>query len=107
MRYLLPTCSNRNHTPKLCARPGLVILARGGHLGIMLSILSILIGLSALLMAIPAIIPFLGWANWFIVPFALFGALIGQFATGTGARNFCLAVAAFAMLRLWVGGGII
>ena len=72
----------------------------------MLSILSILIGLFALLMAIPAIIPFLGWANWFVVPVALFGALIGQFATGSGARNFCLAVAAFSMLRLWVGGGV-
>ena len=72
----------------------------------MLSILSILIGLFALLMAIPAIIPLLGWANWFVVPVALFGALIGQFATGSVARNFCLAVAAFSMLRLWVGGGV-
>jgi hypothetical protein len=72
----------------------------------MLSVLSILIGSFALLLAIPAIIPFLGWANWLIVPIALFGALVGQFSSGTGARNFCLAVAAFCMLRLWAGGGI-
>ena len=72
----------------------------------MLSLLSILIGAVALILAIPAIIPGLGWANWVIVPMALFGALIGQFAAGTGARNSCLAVAAFGMLRLWAGGGI-
>ncbi len=72
----------------------------------MASLLSILIGLVALILAIPAVIPFLGWANWLIVPIALFGALVGQFARGTGARNFCLFVAAFCMLRLWAGGGI-
>lgn len=69
--------------------------------------LSALIGLIAMLLAIPALIPFLGWANWVIVPIALSGALIGQFANGRGPRNFCLAVAAFGMLRLWIGGGLI
>jgi len=77
----------------------------------MLSLVSLLIGCVALLLAIPALIPFLGWANWLIVPLALLGALVGalvgQFAQGTGARNFCFFVAAFAMLRLWLGGGLI
>lgn len=73
----------------------------------MASLLSILIGLVALILAIPAILPFLGWANWLIIPIALFGALIGQFARGTGARNFCLIVALLCMLRLWLGGGIL
>lgn len=72
----------------------------------MLTILSVLFGAFALLLAIPATIPFLGWANWLIIPIALFGALIGQFANGTGARNFCLVVALLCMLRLWIGGGI-
>ncbi|BAK65281.1 hypothetical protein SLG_06060 [Sphingobium sp. SYK-6] len=72
----------------------------------MVSLLSVLIGAVALILAIPAIIPGLGWANWLIVPLALFGALVGQFASGNGARNFCLAVAAFGMLRLWAGGGL-
>ena len=70
-------------------------------------IASALIGFVAMLLAIPALIPFLGWANWVIVPIALAGALIGQFARGHGPRNFCLAVAAFGALRLWVGGGLI
>jgi hypothetical protein len=72
----------------------------------MLSLISILFGALALLLAIPAIIPFFGWANWLIIPIALFGALVGQFARGTGARNFCLVVALFCMLRLWAGGGL-
>jgi len=72
----------------------------------MLSFVSVLIGCFALLLAIPAFIPFLGWANWLIVPIALFGALIGQFAYTNGARNFCFIVAGICMLRLWLGGGI-
>ena len=73
----------------------------------MLSLLSVLIGALALLLAIPAFIPFLGWANWLIIPIALFGALIGQFASGKGARNFCLIVTAICMARLWLGGGLL
>ena len=73
----------------------------------MLSLISLLIGCVALMQAIPALIPFLGWANWLIVRLALLGALVGHFAQGTGARNFCFFVAAFAMLRLWLGGGIV
>ena len=84
----------------------LAITTRHGHGNPMLSLLSILIGTVALILAIPAILPLLGWLNWLIVPIALFGALIGQFSSGTGARNFCLAVAAFCMLRLWAGGGL-
>jgi hypothetical protein len=71
----------------------------------MLSLISVLIGAVALLLAIPAFVPFLGWANWLIVPIALFGALIGQFARTNGARNFCLIVAGICILRLWLGGG--
>lgn len=70
-------------------------------------LLSLIIGFTALILAIPAILPFLGIANWLIVPIALMGAFIGQFSSGKGPRNFCVAVAAFCMLRLWVGGGLL
>ena len=73
----------------------------------MFSLLSILIGSVALLLMLPAMLPLLGWANWLFVPLALLGALVGQAARGTGARNFCLMVAALGMLRLWLGGGIL
>lgn len=73
----------------------------------MLNILSALVGLLALILMIPTIIPFLGWANWLIVPVALFGALIGVFSSKTGGRNFCLIVALLGIVRLSLGGGII
>lgn len=53
----------------------------------MLNILSGLIGLIALILMLPTIIPFLGWANWLIVPVALFGAFIGMISSRNGGRN--------------------
>ena len=45
--------------------------------------------------------------NWIFVPMALFGAFIGMFSSKNGGRNFCLIVAAFGALRLFMGGGLI
>ncbi|EQB32983.1 hypothetical protein [Sphingobium ummariense] len=73
----------------------------------MLNILSALIGLVTLLMMIPAVFPLLGALNWLLVPIALFGALIGMMSSRNGGRNFCLLVAAFGALRLFLGGGIL
>lgn len=73
----------------------------------MVSLLSLLIGLVALILTLPTVLPLLGWLNWLILPIALLGAGIGQFANGTGARNFCFAVAAFCAFRLWLGGGLL
>jgi hypothetical protein len=72
----------------------------------MLNILSGLIGLVTLILMIPAVIPLVGWLNWILVPMALFGALIGMISSKNGGRNFCLIVAAFGALRLFIGGGI-
>lgn len=71
-----------------------------------LNILSVLIGLAALVLMIPAALPFIGALNWLLVPMALFGALLGMLSTRNGGRNFCLIVAAFGALRLFLGGGI-
>ena len=73
----------------------------------MLNILSVLIGLAALVMMIPAVLPFVGILNWVLVPIALFGALIGMLSTRNSGRNFCLIVAAFGAFRLFAGGGLI
>lgn len=77
-----------------------------GHDGPMLNILSGFIGLVTLILMIPAIIPLLGALNWILVPLALFGALVGMMSSKNGGRNFCLIVAAFGALRLFLGGGI-
>ena len=73
----------------------------------MLNIVSILIGVLALLLGLPAFLPFLGWANWFIIPVAVVGAVIGALSSRNGGRNFNLILIVVFGLRLMMGGGII
>jgi len=85
--------------------PGLVdpaITRQGG----MLNLVSLLIGFVALLFAVVAFIPFLGWANWFIIPIAVVGAAIGVLSRGTSGRNLNLVVIVIGVIRLSLGGGI-
>jgi len=72
----------------------------------MLNLISILIGVVALLLAIPSTIPLLGWGNWFVLPIAVVGAGVGMLSRSNGGRNFCLIVFAIAVVRLMLGGGI-
>lgn len=72
----------------------------------MFNLISIFVGLAALLLAIPSTIPLLGWGNWFVLPIALVGAGIGALSRSNGGRNFCLIVFALAVVRLMLGGGI-
>lgn len=73
----------------------------------MLNIASILVGVVALLLAIPSTIPLLGWGNWFVLPIALVGVGLGALSRSNGGRNFCLIVFAIAVVRLMLGGGVI
>lgn len=73
----------------------------------MLNLLSILLGVIALLLAIPSTIPLLGWGNWIVLPIAVLGAGLGALSGSKGGRNFCLIVFAIAVVRLMLGGGII
>lgn len=73
----------------------------------MLNILSILIGITALLLAIPTAIPFLGWVNWFILPIAALGLLLGFMSDKKSGQYFCLVVMGLCALRLFIGGGLI
>ena len=73
----------------------------------MLNLASILVGVVALLLAIPSTIPLLGWGNWFVLPIAVVGIGLGALSRSNGGRNFCLIVFAIAVVRLMLGGGII
>ena len=73
----------------------------------MLNLLSILIGIVALLLAIPSAIPLLGWGNWIVLPIAILGAGIGALSSSNHGRNFCLVVIVIATIRLSLGGGIL
>jgi len=73
----------------------------------MLNILSVLVGLVALLFAIPAFIPLLGWMNWIVIPIALVGAGLGVLSSKKAGRNLNLVVLVVGILRLMLGGGFI
>ena len=73
----------------------------------MLNFVSLIIGVVALLCAVIAFIPLLGWANWLIVPLALIGAGVGAASQSNTGRNLNLVVVVVGILRLMLGGGII
>ena len=72
----------------------------------MLNIVSIIVGLGALLLLVPAFLPFLGWANWIILPIAVVGLAIGAMSSSNVGRNLNIVVIAVGVLRLIIGGGI-
>jgi hypothetical protein len=73
----------------------------------MFNIASLIIGFVALIFAIVAFLPLLGWANWLIIPLAVIGAGIGMISRSTVGRNLNLLVIVIGIVRLMIGGGII
>ena len=72
----------------------------------MFNLVSLIIGFVALVLAVVAFIPLLGWANWLIVPLAIIGAVVGMISRGTAGRNLNLFVIVIGIVRLMLGGGI-
>jgi hypothetical protein len=72
----------------------------------MFNIVSVIIGFVALLCALVAFIPLLGWLNWLIIPLAIIGSAVGMISRGTAGRNLNLFVILVAVVRLALGGGI-
>ena len=73
----------------------------------MFNIASLLVGFVALICALVAFLPLLGWLNWLIVPLAIIGAGVGVISRGTAGRNLNLLVIAIGVVRLVLGGGIL
>ena len=73
----------------------------------MLNIISIIIGLGALIMGAFAFIPLLGWMNWFVIPVAILGMGVGIVSKRRSGTNLNIAVIIICALRLMLGGGII
>lgn len=69
--------------------------------------LSLIIGAIALILALVAFIPLLGWANWLIIPFAVVGLALGAMSDKTSGRNLNIVVIVVGVGRLMLGGGII
>ena len=73
----------------------------------MLNLVSLIIGLVALVFAVIAFLPLLGWANWLIVPLAIIGAVVGMMSSSNTGRNLNLFVIVIGIFRLMLGGGIL
>lgn len=73
----------------------------------MLNIISMLIGLVALVFAIPGLVPLLGWINWLVLPVALLGAGIGALSSSNAGRNLNILVLLVGIVRLALGGGFV
>ena len=73
----------------------------------MFNIASLIIGVVALIGALVAFLPLLGWANWLIIPLAIVGAVVGMLSRSNGGRNLNLFVIVVGVVRLMLGGGIL
>ena len=72
----------------------------------MLNLISIIIGVVALVLAIPAFLPILALGYYFIIPLALIGAVIGMASSSNAGRNLNLFVIVVGVLRLMLTGGL-
>ena len=73
----------------------------------MFNIASLIIGVVALICALVAFLPLLGWLNWLIIPLSIVGAGLGVLSRGTAGRNLNLLVIVIGVVRLMLGGGIL
>ena len=73
----------------------------------MFNLFSLIIGVVALVLAVVAFIPLLGWANWIIIPLAVIGAGVGMVSRSTSGRNLNLFVVVIGVVRLILGGGFL
>lgn len=73
----------------------------------MRNLISLVLGLIALVLVVIAFIPLLGWANWFIIPIAIIGLALGAMSDRTSGRNLNIVVIVAGVLRLMLGGGIL
>jgi hypothetical protein len=72
-----------------------------------MNVLSTIIGITALIIALLGFVPLLGWLNWFAIPVAVVGLVLGLMSRETSGRNINLVVLALAIVRLALGGGIL
>jgi hypothetical protein len=82
-----------------------------------MGLISLLWGIVAMLWMLLALIPLLGWGNWFLIPFAAIGAIIAAIGIAMTSREkrgrakaglvLNAIVIVVAIVRLNLGGGIL
>lgn len=71
-----------------------------------MNILSVLVGLFALLWALVAFIPLFGWMYWLVIPVALVGYALGAMSRHTAGKGINMLVIVIGIIRLIIGHGI-
>jgi hypothetical protein len=77
------------------------------RMGFIVNLVSLFVGLVALLIALFGLVPFLGAVNYLAIPVAIVGAGLGVLSGHRMGRNFNLFVIVVAVIRLFLGGGLI
>jgi MFS superfamily sulfate permease-like transporter len=82
-----------------------------------MGLISLLWGIVAMLWMLLALVPLLGWGNWFLIPFAAVGAIIAAIGIAMTSREkrgrakaglvLNAIVIVVAVVRLNLGGGIL
>lgn len=72
-----------------------------------MNVVSIVIGLVALVGALVGFVPLIGWLNWAVIPVAVVGLVVGLMAKERAGRNVNLVVLVLAVARLAIGGGVV
>jgi len=75
--------------------------------GVMMQILSVLIGLVCAVLLVPGLIPLLGWLQWAVLAGCVLGIIFGSFCQRKIGLTINIAVAVVAALRLFLGGGLV
>ena len=85
----------------ICLRPDHILIPAT------MQIISVLIGLVCAALLVPGLIPFLGWTLWATLAGCVVGIIFGSFPQRKIGLVINIAVAIVAILRLFLGGGVI
>ena len=72
-----------------------------------MNLVSIIIGVIALIISLIGFIPLLGWLNWLAIFLAIIGLAIGIIAKYKQGQNLNILVLVVAGIRLYLGGGVL
>lgn len=89
------------HQISICLRVNRVLIRAA------MQIISVLIGLVCAVLLIPGMIPLLGWTLWATLLGSVVGIIFGSFPKRKIGLIINIAVAVVAILRLFLGGGVI
>ncbi len=85
----------------ICLRANRILIC------VAMQIISVIIGLVCAVLLVPGMIPLLGWTLWATLLGSVVGIIFGSFPKRKIGLIINVAVAVVAILRLFLGGGVI